>query len=175
MKWLKTLQVCVIGSMTLGLVACSSMSKGNNGSDDGVDDGAYSMGAGDQASFGKGPDYQNSTNAPENQTYYFDYDSSHIRAQDQAPVEAQAHYLAKHPRARIVLEGNTDERGSREYNIALGERRAMSVADILKMNGVSEKQIRVVSFGEEKPADPGHSDNAYRLNRRVNLVYEASK
>lgn len=174
MSWLKAVKVGLVASMALGLVACSSMSKSSSGDEEGMD-GAYSMGVGEQASFGQGPDYQNSTNAPENQTYYFDYDSSHIRPQDQAPVEAQAHYLAKHPHARVVLEGNTDERGSREYNIALGERRAMAVADILKMNGVSEKQIRIVSFGEEKPADPGHSEEAYRLNRRVNLVYEANK
>ena len=71
----------------------------------------------------------------------------------------------------MTLEGHTDERGSREYNIALGDRRALSVQRILELNGVAPEQVTVVSYGEEKPAAEGHSEAAWRLNRRVELLY----
>lgn len=170
MKFVSSMKYLLLGATVLGLVACSSMGRGGSSGDDIADDGAYSMGVGDSEGFG--PGHRNSTNAPENQVYYFEFDSSEIASYDQPAVEAQARYLSTHPKARVVLEGHTDERGSREYNIALGERRALSVADLLKINGASEKQIRVVSYGEEKPADPGHTEEAYRMNRRVKLVYE---
>lgn len=108
-----------------------------------------------------------------NQTYYFDYDRSDVHDADRASVEVQAKYLASHPKAKVLLEGNTDPRGSREYNIALGERRAKAVASILKLKGVADAQIRIVSYGAEKLASQGHTDEDYQLDRRVNLVYEA--
>ena len=91
---------------------------------------------------------------------------------DRDSIDAQAQYLLSHPNARILLEGNTDSRGSREYNIALGERRSISIGEALKLDGVGEEQIRLVSYGEEKPVALGTAENSYRLNRRVNLIYE---
>ncbi len=116
-----------------------------------------------------GNDY--STNAPQNQTYYFAFDSDNIHGAYMPSIAAQGRYLSSHRNARIRLEGNTDARGSREYNVGLGERRADAVAQILEQNGASSKQIYVVSYGEEKPAMSGSSPRAYQLNRRVNLLY----
>ncbi|UCC55969.1 MAG: peptidoglycan-associated lipoprotein Pal [Gammaproteobacteria bacterium] len=102
---------------------------------------------------------------------YFEYDSSEIMAEDQDMVAAHAAYLASNPNQTITLEGHGDERGSREYNIGLGDRRAQSVRRVFELQGVSPQQINIVSYGEEKPAAEGHSEAAWRLNRRVEIVY----
>jgi peptidoglycan-associated lipoprotein len=102
---------------------------------------------------------------------YFDYDSSEIASQYLSVVAAHAAYLVKYPTAHVRLEGNTDERGSREYNIGLGERRAQVVRKALLAQGVADAQITTVSYGEERPAAPGHDEAAYAQNRRVEFVY----
>lgn len=102
---------------------------------------------------------------------YFDYDSSEIPQQYLSVVSANASYLVKYPAARVRLEGNTDERGSREYNIGLGERRAQTVRRALLAQGVADAQITTVSYGEERPAVEGHDEAAYAKNRRVEFVY----
>jgi peptidoglycan-associated lipoprotein len=103
---------------------------------------------------------------------YFDYDSAEIAPADEDTLLAHAAYLAANPAQYVTLEGHTDERGSREYNVALGDRRALSVQRILELNGVGGSQVSVVSYGEEKPAAEGHSEAAWRLNRRVEIVYQ---
>ena len=113
------------------------------------------------------------TDAPHNQVYLFAYDSSTVASKYMASVNAQAKYLKSHPSARILLAGNTDERGSREYNVALGERRARSVAHMMRMAGVDKHQMRVISYGKEKPVNMGHTDADRAQNRRVELSYEA--
>lgn len=107
-----------------------------------------------------------------NQTYYFDFDKSEVYATDRPSIEVQGNYLIAHPKAKIALEGNTDPRGSREYNIALGERRAQAVADILKLQGVKPEQMRIVSYGAEK-ASSGETEDDYAKDRHVDLVYES--
>lgn len=102
---------------------------------------------------------------------YFGYDSSNIDKRAEAIVTAHATYLRSHPNTRILLEGHTDSRGSREYNIALGERRAISVLKRFKALGVPVKQIRIISYGEENPAVTGYSEDAYRRNRRAVIQY----
>jgi peptidoglycan-associated lipoprotein len=102
---------------------------------------------------------------------YFDFDSSSIREDSRAIIEAHARYLASKPGASVVLEGHADERGTREYNIALGERRANSVRQLMVLNGVASGQIQTVSYGEERPVATGHSETAWNLNRRVEIVY----
>jgi peptidoglycan-associated lipoprotein len=104
-------------------------------------------------------------------TIYFDYDSSEIRAEFLQVIAAHAAYLAKYPNARVRLEGHTDERGSREYNIGLGERRAQAVRRALQLQGVNEAQIATVSYGEERPAVAGAAESAYAQNRRVEIVH----
>jgi peptidoglycan-associated lipoprotein len=102
---------------------------------------------------------------------YFDFDSAVIQGAGVDVVGAHAKYLAGNPTARVRLEGNTDERGSREYNIGLGDRRAQAVRRALLLQGVSEGQLTTVSYGEERPADPGHDEAAWAKNRRVEIVY----
>jgi peptidoglycan-associated lipoprotein len=102
---------------------------------------------------------------------YFDLDRSDVRPEDRPVVEAHAGYLAASPSTSVILEGHADERGSREYNLALGERRAISVRQLMTVLGVSNDQIQVVSFGEEKPAVEGYDESAWALNRRVEFTY----
>ena len=104
-------------------------------------------------------------------TVYFDFDSSEIKGEGTDIVAAHAKYLAGHPNIHVRLEGNTDERGSREYNIGLGERRAQSVRRALLLQGASDAQISTVSYGAERPVDPGHDEAAWAKNRRVEIVY----
>lgn len=102
---------------------------------------------------------------------YFAFDSSEMLPESQAVVAKNARALTGNTRIITQLEGHTDERGSREYNIALGERRANSVRQAMIAQGVSPQQIRVVSYGEERPATAGQSEQSYALNRRVEIVY----
>jgi peptidoglycan-associated lipoprotein len=102
---------------------------------------------------------------------YFDFDNAEIKGDGIAVVAAHAKYLAAHSAVRVRLEGHTDERGSREYNIGLGERRAQSVRRALLLQGVSDAQMSTVSYGEERPAAPGHDEAAWAKNRRVEIVY----
>lgn len=102
---------------------------------------------------------------------YFGFDSSAIPTRFGAVISAHARYLAKHPRVRLRLEGHTDPRGTREYNVALGERRAETVEKALVISGANSNQITVLSFGEERPAMAGNSAEAYARDRRVELVY----
>lgn len=102
---------------------------------------------------------------------FYDYDSFIVRDEYKPLLEAHAAYLKQNRNARIKVEGNTDERGSREYNLALGQKRSESVKRVLTLLGVSESQIDTVSFGEEKPKNPASSEAAYSENRRCDLAY----
>jgi peptidoglycan-associated lipoprotein len=106
-------------------------------------------------------------------TVYFDYDESVILDQDRAILEAHAEYLSQSPGAAVTLEGHTDERGTREYNLALGERRAISVRQFMSLLGASGQQLRTVSYGEEQPAAIGLNDESWALNRRVEIIYRS--
>jgi peptidoglycan-associated lipoprotein len=107
--------------------------------------------------------------------FNFDYDSADIGPDDYNALKAHAQYLGKTSAARVQIGGHTDERGTREYNMALGERRAKSVAAFLTSNGVNPGQIEVVSFGEEKPVATGESETVWAENRRVELEYTAAQ
>lgn len=102
---------------------------------------------------------------------YYDYDSFTVRDEYKPLLEAHAAYLKANRNARIKVEGNTDERGSREYNLALGQKRSESVKRVLTLLGVNEAQIDTVSFGEEKPKNPASTEAAYSENRRCDLAY----
>jgi len=103
---------------------------------------------------------------------YFDYDSYIVKPEFQAVIEAHAQFLKSSQRAKVSLEGHTDERGSREYNLALGQKRADAVRQSLTLLGVSAAQIESVSFGEEKPAVAGSDEAAYAKNRRAEFFYK---
>jgi peptidoglycan-associated lipoprotein len=102
---------------------------------------------------------------------YFEYDSSDIKFEDRATVEAHAAYLVANPNTNMTLEGHADERGSREYNLALGERRAQTVERQMTLLGASPSQIRTVSYGEERPAIDNHDEYSWSQNRRVEIIY----
>ncbi len=102
---------------------------------------------------------------------YFAFDSSEITAQSAGILNQHANLLSSNPSASVLIAGNTDERGSREYNIALGERRAQSASAYLASQGVAANNIRVISYGEERPAVAGSGEEAYAQNRRAELSY----
>jgi peptidoglycan-associated lipoprotein len=102
---------------------------------------------------------------------YFEFDSSDIRPEFVDVIAAHGRYLAGNASIRVRLEGHSDERGTREYNIGLGERRAQAVKRALMLQGVTEAQVATVSYGEERPAAAGSDENAYSKNRRVEIVY----
>ncbi len=132
-------------------------------------DAARSSGVADGA--GVGGAELNDPNSPlAVRVIYFDYDSSNIREDFQSVVEAHAAYLAAHPETTITIEGHADERGTREYNLALGERRANSVKNYLAGQGVSADRISVISYGKERPAVEGSDESAWAQNRRAVTV-----
>lgn len=115
---------------------------------------------------------QSGNDAPLDQrTIYFDFDKSEIKPDYDGIVTAYAKMLGAHPGLKVRLEGNTDDRGSREYNIGLGERRAQAVRQALMLQGVADSQITTVSYGAERPAVEGDNEAAWAKNRRVDLVY----
>jgi peptidoglycan-associated lipoprotein len=102
---------------------------------------------------------------------YFDFDSNAVKDEYRALVQAHAKYMVDKKDARARIEGNCDERGSREYNLALGQRRAEAVKKVMTVLGVADGRIETVSFGEEKPAAPGHDEAAWAQNRRGDIKY----
>jgi peptidoglycan-associated lipoprotein len=102
---------------------------------------------------------------------YFDYDSYSIKPEFQSLIEAHARFLKANANRHVSLEGHTDERGGREYNLALGQRRAEAVRRALALLGVADNQMEAVSFGKEKPAVQGNGEEAWAKNRRVEIVY----
>ena len=102
---------------------------------------------------------------------YFDFDSFVVKDEYRPLVEAHARYLQQNRNARMTVQGNTDERGSREYNIALGQKRADSVKRMMMLLGATENQIETVSFGKEKPKNAGHDEAAWAENRRDDILY----
>ncbi len=120
----------------------------------------------------QGEDVLDDPNSPlSTRVVYFDYDSSTVRQEDIPVLEAHAAYLATHPNVTVRLTGHTDERGSREYNLALGERRAKAVRQMLMLQGASINQFEITSFGEERPVAEGHDEQAWQQNRRVEIQY----
>jgi peptidoglycan-associated lipoprotein len=107
----------------------------------------------------------------QDQTIYFEYDKNNVTYKFNDLLSAHARFLVKNPGVSITIEGHCDERGTPEYNIALGERRAKSVAKFLTTLGVSQSQINIVSYGEEKPANKSRTDSGFAKNRRAILVY----
>ena len=106
-------------------------------------------------------------------TVYFDFDKTEIKPEFQAIMACHAKYLQDRPTSQIRLEGNTDERGTREYNLGLGERRGNAVSSALQASGGSASQLSVVSYGKEKPVCREHNEDCWSKNRRVEIVYTA--
>ncbi|MBI2992874.1 MAG: peptidoglycan-associated lipoprotein Pal [Gammaproteobacteria bacterium] len=172
---IRILLLCLALGATLS--ACSSKSAKDQGA--AVEDksgggagkeGAQTYGAGEEKAGGLAA--LNDPDSPLSvRTVYFDYDSSDILPEYRGTVEAHAAFLAANPTVNMSLEGHADERGSREYNLALGERRAQSVKRQMVLLGASAQQISITSYGEERPAVEGHDESAWSQNRRVEFLY----
>lgn len=174
---MKALSLMKLGMVAASVVLVAACSK-NPGSADGSmgEGGLSSHGLGMMSRFaGQDEGEMYTTKAPHNQIYLFDYDDATLNNKYMPSLKAQSQYLAANPGARVMLAGHTDEKGSREYNIALGERRANTVAQIMRMSGVHANQIRVVSYGKERPVNLGHDEASHRQNRRVEFTYEATR
>ncbi|MFN7096523.1 MAG: peptidoglycan-associated lipoprotein Pal [Gammaproteobacteria bacterium] len=161
-------RMMAITAISVLLAACSS-SKNQSGVQNGYA-GAQSSGLGTNEPF-VNSDYMAKVLGINKNTIYFDFDKTFIKSQYNYIVQANANYLKSHPSAKVRLEGNTDPTGSREYNIGLGQRRADQVAQQLELQGVSNQQIVTVSYGQERPAMLGDSQQAYQADRRVDIVY----
>jgi peptidoglycan-associated lipoprotein len=109
---------------------------------------------------------------PSKRSVYYEFDRYDVKDEYRPLVESHARYLREHPQAQIAVQGNADERGSREYNLALGQRRSEGVKKMLTLLGVAERQIEATSFGEEKPRAVGHDEASWAENRRSDIVYE---
>ena len=132
----------------------------------GVSDGGAGQGGAFDDSAAAGPKA-----SIKNRTVYFDFDRDEVKAEFREIVGAHGRFLAANPGARVRLEGHADERGSREYNIGLGERRAQAVRQALLLQGAGAGQLTTVSYGEERPAVTGSDEESWALNRRVEIVY----
>ena len=159
------------------LAGCSSTGGTQDGSMDGTS-GTGAGGTGTASSQGMGDGQGTSGTSmsdrdaiPEQRTIYFAFDRDTIRPEFESVLSAHAEYLQSYPNTNVVLEGHADERGTREYNLGLGERRARAVEQYLTVEGVSASQIEIVSYGEERPAVRGHDEESYAQNRRVVFAY----
>ena len=166
MQFKKLAKVMLIGMAVVTMSACTHTKKtGPNGE---VYDDPYSKsqvsGAGQSASYN---DENNSQKLASKNTFYFEFDKSSVNPSDLPAIYAKTDYLIAHPNVKIILEGHTDPRGSREYNVGLGERRAHAVANILRSRGVNPNQIRVLSYGAERLASAGHTEEDYQVDRRA--------
>ena len=130
----------------------------------GVNGSALGAGAG-------GDELRNPNSILSKRSVYFDFDSFVVKDEYRPLVEAHARYLQSHRNARMTVQGNTDERGSREYNIALGQKRADAVKRMMTLLGAQDSQVETTSFGEERPKNPGHDESAWAENRRDDIVY----
>jgi peptidoglycan-associated lipoprotein len=148
----------------------TSTSSGSSSSSTSSGSGASSTGMASSGSWAGHPlDDPNSLLSK--RTVYFDFDKSVILEGDRAVLEAHARYLSDNPGATVTLEGHADERGTREYNMALGERRSVATRQYMSLLGGAGQQLRTVSYGEERPAAMGHHEEAWALNRRVEIIY----
>lgn len=179
---LSVLKIAPILALSLLLTGCAGMPGMSNGDatkdgapvteggQDGTADGAQTSGAMEGGAW-SGSALENPDSLLYTKTIYFDYDIDEVRADYRDVVAAHGDYLAANPSVSVTVEGHADERGSREYNIALGERRANGVKRLLMAQGAAESQIITISYGEERPATMGSGETSWELNRRAEFVY----
>ena len=142
--------------------------------------GTETYGLNEDGTYVEGFDFVNDPQSPLNdpqsplaeRIVYFEFDSSTVRDDYLELVAAHGRFLAEQPSLRMRLEGHTDERGTREYNVALGERRSMAVKSLVELQGIAGDQLETVSYGEELPIAFGHDEDSWAKNRRVEIVYE---
>lgn len=159
-------------ALAVGFVGCKKTGKGDLVVAPGEVDGVGGAGGTDPYGIGLGEErglmspYAESPFTP----VYFGYDSSHVRPQDQVSVEEVADHLRSNPNQGVIVEGHCDERGSREYNMALGERRALAARAYLIGLGIEPSRVQTKSMGQESPVALGHDENSWRQNRRAEFI-----
>jgi len=166
----KVLKGLMLAVPVLAIAACSSHKSANNGADTSMGAGTGTDNSGANSSSQEQARLQ-MQELQKNNIVYFDLDKYDIRSDFAQMLDAHANFLRSNPSYKVTVEGHADERGTPEYNIALGERRANAVKMYLQGKGVSADQISIVSYGKEKPAVLGHDESAYAKNRRAVLVY----
>lgn len=165
----------VLGTATVTLLAaCASTKPQDTASTvNGTANGQNAANANGSSNGLYGADPLHNPNSPlAKRSVYFDFDSSVVKNEYKPTVEAHAAYLKAAPQHKVVIQGNTDARGSREYNLGLGQRRAESVKRSLAVLGAKESQLEAVSFGKEKPKASGNTEADYAQNRRADIVYD---
>jgi peptidoglycan-associated lipoprotein len=173
MKLAKISKLALVSAAIIGLSACAS----NKKDDESANQAASQTGAAQTVSMQKNDyGFLRDDNLTVEQllslcTYYFKFDSTELAGANLQAVQAQGNHLAGSPEKKVLLKGYTDVQGSREYNIALGYRRAQAVANELMTQGTNKKQIEMVSYGPEFPQEEGNSQESYQKNRRVELAY----
>ena len=185
--WMKTVIAILPALMLLGCgtsgevedatdggVSTSAEDSGSSATTSGVGSGGATSGEGmgESAAAFQGDALDDPNSLLAKRVVYFDFDKSDIKGEFRDVIQAHAEYLANNANVSITLEGHADERGTREYNIALGERRAIAVQKMLTLQGASASQVNVVSYGEERPAALGHDEDAWSLNRRAEFIYK---
>lgn len=158
MQFSKFIKVAAVALPLIAVTACSSNSSSNTG-------GTENSGTLSKA------EQEILQRLQQMNTVYFDFDKYNVKEDYTRMLDAHAEFLRAHSFVRVVIEGHADERGTPEYNIALGERRASAVKSYLQGNGVSSDQMSIVSYGKEKPAVLGHDESAYAQNRRAIVTY----
>jgi peptidoglycan-associated lipoprotein len=187
MRLKRLLTIAATASVALALAACSSNVKLDENAEKGApiedrsagsassNDGSMSTRAVNPVEVGTTPTAVDPLNDPSNplskRAIYFDFDSFVVKDEYRPIIEAHARYLIANKGRKVVLQGNTDERGTREYNLALGQKRAEAVRKALMSLGVPDAQLEAVSFGKEKPKATGSDDAAYAENRRTDIAY----
>ena len=172
--------LCVVTAFVFGLTGCGGDTTKSGDGADVVESNGTTSGGVESTTTGlpegrtwRGHPLDDPNSLLSKRTIYFDYNSSSVSGEERAAVEAHAQYLADNPNASVILEGHADERGTREYNIGLGDQRANAVRQIKTLFGVSGDQMRTVSYGEEKPSRLGHDESSWFFNRRVEVIYES--
>ncbi len=157
---------------------CSTLTSSEDGGADGGapvtdagTDGSASTSGASQGGSWTGNPLDNPDSPLSTRTIYFDFDQSSIRDESVSVLRAHAEYMLSNSSASLTVEGHCDERGSREYNIGLGERRASAIKRFMEAEGVANSRINTISYGEERPVDEGHSESSWSMNRRGELVY----
>lgn len=175
MKLKKVAQVMMLSLPMFMLAACSSSNKNNNDdqfANGGMESGTlYGNGSGNDINSLSDQARMQLQDLQRDNIVYFGFDQYDVSQNYMQTLDAHANFLRENPSFRVVLEGHTDERGTAEYNIALGERRANAVRLYLQGRGVGDEQMQIVSYGKEKPAVLGSDESAFAKNRRVVLVY----
>lgn len=160
----KTSLVVVI-LLALTVAACGGKKAVKDGEEEGVSTTALDDGSG-----GLGSELGAAGDLATNNKVYFEYDSSTVTDDSRVLIEAHAQNLLDNPGVAVVLEGHADERGTREYNLALGERRALAVAEIMVAYGVTRDRMQTISYGEERPESLEHNESSWSVNRRVVIL-----